>query len=78
MPARLLAARSAAADAAALVSGSAAATSWLTTANEVLQLGATAVAIVAGLYAIKWHRTRIAEVRRNSEQSNRDKAGGAS
>lgn len=91
MPHRLLAVSSIKADFAAAVSGSAALTSWIGVANEVLQLGATAVAIVAGIYAIKWHKARIDEVHRRvkdvhkvvvkgekpDEQSDRDGAGKA-
>jgi len=48
-----------AADLAAAVSGAGAAVSWIATANDVLQLIATSVAIVAGIYAIHWHKVRI-------------------
>jgi hypothetical protein len=44
-------------DAGAITSGVAAATSWVVTANEYLQLIATVVAIVAGLVTI-WHRLK--------------------
>ena len=63
------------ADLAAASSAATAGFTWVAQLNEILQLGATAVAIVAGIYAIKWHRARIAELRRTSEQSNRDRAG---
>lgn len=36
---------------------------WIVALNDVLQLLATAVAIVAGIYAIVWHRVRIEEVK---------------
>ena len=48
-----------AADFAAAVSGTGAVASWIATANNVLQLAATGIAIVAGIYAIRWHRLRI-------------------
>jgi len=48
-----------AADLAAAVSGTGAAASWIATANDVLQLAATGIAIVAGIYAVRWHRIRI-------------------
>jgi len=51
-----------AADLAAATSAGAASVSWLVTANMALQTIATLVAIVAGLYAIRWHRVRIANV----------------
>jgi hypothetical protein len=45
---------------------------WLTPLTELAQLGATAVAIVTGIYAIVWHRARLAELKRKqNEQSNR-------
>ena len=56
------------ADTAAGVSGAGAVASWLATANDVLQLFATGVAIVAGVYAIRWHKVRIDKVKK--EQSN--------
>ena len=59
-----------AADVAAAVSGSAAAASWIATANDILQLGATIIAIIAGLYAIKWHRVRI----KNAQEKSDDKS----
>lgn len=48
-----------AADFAALTSGSGAVATWIAQANSILQMVATGIAIVAGLYAIKWHRVRI-------------------
>ena len=56
-----------AADAMAALSGTGAAVSWVVQANGVLQMLATGVAIVAGVYAIKWHRLRI-----KNEQSKRN------
>lgn len=47
------------ADLAAVVSGTGAVASWIATANDVLQLVATGIAIVAGVYAVRWHRLRI-------------------
>jgi hypothetical protein len=61
-----------AADFAALTSGTGAVASWIATANDVLQLVATGIAIVAGLYAIKWHRVRIKNAKEKAnDQSNR-------
>ena len=58
-------------DLAAAGSAGVASWTWIATANDVLQLIATCVAIVAGIYAVVWHRVRIAEVKRkNNEQSN--------
>ena len=56
-------------DIAAAGSAATAGWTWIATANEVLQLFATAVAIVAGVYAIVWHRVRIKQVREGDEQS---------
>lgn len=49
--------------------GVTAAWTWVAHVNDVLQLVATAVAIVAGFYAIKWHRVRIddAEAKRGKK-----------
>lgn len=47
-----------AADAAAAASVSLAGWTWVTQANEILQLIATAVAIVAGLLAARYHWTK--------------------
>lgn len=47
------------ADIAAATSGTGAAFTWIAQVNDVLQLVATAVAIVAGIYAIRWHKVRI-------------------
>lgn len=56
-----------AADFAALVSGSGAAATWIVQVNGILQMVATGVAIAAGLYAIKWHKIRIAKERKANE-----------
>jgi len=65
MPARILKAVSdKAPDLMAGISGTAAGVSWLSTINDVLQLGATAVAIVAGIYAIKWNMLRVRDMKR--------------
>lgn len=65
MPARILkAAVDKAPDLMAGISGAAAGVSWLSTVNDVLQLGATAVAIVAGVYAIKWNMLRVKDMKR--------------
>lgn len=53
-------------------SASVAGFTWVAQVNEILQMVATAVAIVAGVYAIVWHKVRIADARRkNDEQSDR-------
>lgn len=62
-----------AADAAAALSGSAAAYSWLNVANDILQLVATVVAIIAGLYALRWHRFRLVEGKRHLDKKARMK-----
>ena len=59
-------------DMAAAVSGTAAGISWLATANDVLQMGATAVAIVAGIYAVKWHRLRIKDMKAKLDRPRKD------
>ncbi len=53
----------AAADAAAVSTGGIAGLSWVAPLTELFQLGATAVAIVTGIYAIAWHRARINELK---------------
>jgi len=60
----------AAADAAAVSTGGIAGLSWVAPLTELFQLGATAVAIVTGIYAIAWHRARIKELRKRNEQSD--------
>jgi hypothetical protein len=47
------------ADIAAAGTGVTATWTWITHVNDMLQLVATAVAIVAGVYAIRWHKVRI-------------------
>lgn len=47
------------ADLGAVGSGVTATWTWVAHVNDVLQLAATAIAIVAGIYAIRWHRVRI-------------------
>jgi hypothetical protein len=59
------------ADTGAAISITAASYTWLTAANEVVQLLAGVVAIAAGTAAAVWHIERIKEARRNA----RDKAG---
>ena len=60
-----------AADLAASVSGAGAVASWIATANDLLQLVATGIAIVAGIYAIRWHKVRIKQVEnKNDDKSN--------
>lgn len=58
------------ADLAAAGSGVTATWTWIAHVNDILQLAATAVALVAGVYAIRWHRVRIDDAirsRRNKE-----------
>lgn len=50
------------ADIATAASGAAASFGWMVQLNDGLQIIATAIAIVAGLYAIKWHKLRIKSV----------------
>lgn len=52
-----------AADIAAAGSIASASVSWLGTANEVLQLVATVIAIVAGLFAVLVHHARLKQFR---------------
>lgn len=42
---------------------------WIATANDLLQLVATAIGIIAGVYAIVWHRARINEVKNRPDDS---------
>lgn len=58
------------ADLAAAGSGVTATWTWVAAANDVLQLVATAVAIVAGIYAIRWHRVRIDGAVRKQRNDN--------
>lgn len=46
---------------------------WVAALNDVLQLIATAVAIIAGLYAVAWHRFRLKEGRRHLDKELRMK-----
>jgi hypothetical protein len=62
-----------AADLAAAVSGTGAVASWIATANDVLQLVATGIAIVAGVYAVRWHRLRIKLAKEKSNGKPKDK-----
>jgi hypothetical protein len=57
-----------AADAGAAVSVAGASIAWLTTANEVVQLFAGCIAIVAGFGAAWWHFERIRELRRGRKK----------
>ena len=50
-------------DTATVTAGSLAATTWIADLNAVLQLGATVVAILAGLASIIWHYERIRELK---------------
>lgn len=61
-------------DFAAVGSAASAGITYVAQLNDVLQLVATVVAIVAGLYAIKWHRVRIEEINRNALKENEDES----
>ena len=63
------------ADIAAAGAGVTATWTWVAHVNDILQLVATAVAIVAGFYAIKWHRVRItdAEAKRKDREQTESK-----
>jgi poly(3-hydroxybutyrate) depolymerase len=62
-----------AADFAAAVSGGGAVASWLAVANDLLQLIATAIAIVAGLYALRWHKFRLEQGKKHLDKKQRMK-----
>lgn len=62
-----------AADVAALVSGGGAVASWLAVANDILQLVATGIAIIAGIYALRWHRFRLQQGRKHLDKKARMK-----
>lgn len=51
---------------------------WITALNDVLQLFATGVAIVAGIYAIVWHRVRIEEVKKKVDTIHKEIVPGES
>lgn len=60
------------ADVGAVGSAGFAGATWLAPLSEFLQIGATAVAIVAGCYAIAWHRARLKNLRsKQNDKSNR-------
>ena len=63
----------AAADAAAVSTGGIAGLSWVAPLTELFQLGATAVAIVTGIYAIAWHRARINELKLKKREKQEKK-----
>lgn len=52
------------ADIAATTSVFVAGSTWLVDINAMLQIVATLVAIVAGCYAIAWHKARLRELNR--------------
>lgn len=62
-----------AADIAAAVSGGGALASWLAVANDIMQLVATTIAIIAGLYALRWHRFRLQQGRKHLDKDARMK-----
>lgn len=45
---------------------------WLATLNDVLQLVATVIGIIAGIYAIVWHRVRIEEVKNKVDKIHKE------
>ena len=63
----------AAADVAAVSTGGIAGMSWVAPLTELFQLGATAVAIVTGVYAIAWHRARLNELRLKRREKQEEK-----
>jgi hypothetical protein len=58
------------ADLGAVGSGVTATWTWVAYVNDLLQLVATTIAIVAGIYAIRWHKVRITTAREKKEKSN--------
>ncbi len=61
-----------AADFAAVTSAGLAGVTWLADLGILLQLGATVVAIVAGGYAIQWHRFRLKAGREALDRQRRN------
>lgn len=61
-----------AADSAAVVSTSTAASTWLLQIGEFLHLGASAVAILAGLTATWWHIEKALGTRRERKRLRRE------
>lgn len=60
------------ADGAAASSAALAGWTWIAQVNDVLQLIATAVAIVAGIYAVQWHRFRLKQGQRALDKKKRE------
>lgn len=61
------------ADLSAATSGGAVSIAWLAPVTDMLQLIATVVAIVTGVYAIRWHRVRIKLAKEKADaKSERD------
>lgn len=58
------------ADVAAFGTASVAGLTWITQVNDILQLVATAVAIVAGIGATLWHRERRLALRDERRRKN--------
>lgn len=52
-------------------SGVTATWTWIAPVNDALQLVATTVAIIAGIYAIRWHRVRIANAQKKGKANER-------
>jgi len=63
-----------AADVAAAVSGTGAVFTWVAQVNDVLQLVATGIAIIAGVYAVRWHRIRIKLAQENLNDRRKNKS----
>ena len=59
------------ADSAAGASAALAGWTWVAQVNDIAQLVATVVAIIAGVYAIQWHRFRLKEGRRHLDKKAR-------
>jgi len=58
-----------AADAAAVLSTSAAGWTWLSHVNDILQFIATIIAIVSGVYALRYH------AKKHVDKENKDDSG---
>jgi len=62
-----------AADLAAGLSATTAFSTWIVQANDILQLVATGIAIVAGSYAVQWHRFRLQQGKKHLDKDARMK-----
>lgn len=66
------------AKAAAASSAGIAGFTWIAQVNDIMQFVATGVAIIAGIYAIVWHRVRIADMKRKTDKIHKEVTGGKS